>query len=123
MLRLTLSQGEYFTVDGRIVVQLHRVEGGRAHVAVQAPREIPIVRGEVLERAGGKRPDGLINATGSARRGKWVFWDQSRADAARSIRNALGRIETDANRAELEAIRAQLERLCGDGRGEDAEAV
>ena len=122
MLRLTLSQGEYFTVDGGIVVQLSRVEGGRAHVAVQAPREIPIVRGEVLERAGGKRPDGLISAPAGAPRGKWVFWDQSKADGLRGIRNALGRIETDANRDELEAIRAQLERICGEGRGEDAEA-
>ena len=53
MLQLTLTPGEYFTVDGKIIIQLHRVEGERAHVAIEAPREVPVVRGAVLERQGG----------------------------------------------------------------------
>ena len=47
MLKLTLLPDEYLTVNGDIVVQLLRVAGGRADVAVEAPREMPIVRGAV----------------------------------------------------------------------------
>lgn len=59
MLRLSLTPGEYFTVNGEIVIQVTRVDGDRVHVAVEAPREMPIVRGAVLEREGGRRPEAL----------------------------------------------------------------
>ena len=48
MLKLTLLPDEYVTINGDIVVQLCRVAGGRADVAVHADRSVPIVRGEVL---------------------------------------------------------------------------
>ena len=56
MLKLTLLPDEYVTINGDIVVQLCRVAGGRADVAVHADRSVPIVRGTVLERSGGQRP-------------------------------------------------------------------
>jgi len=56
MLKLTLLPGEYLTIGEGIVVQLAQSENGRAELAVQAPREVPILRGEVLERSGGQRP-------------------------------------------------------------------
>ena len=56
MLRLTLTPGDYFTINGNIVVQLHRLEGERSLIAVEAPKEMRIVRGAVLEREGGQRP-------------------------------------------------------------------
>ena len=56
MLKLTLLPDEYLTINGDIVVQLKRVAGGRADVAVDAPREMPVVRGTLLERQGGERP-------------------------------------------------------------------
>ncbi len=56
MLKLTLLPGEYLTIGGGIVVQLSQAESGRAELAVHAPREVPILRGEVLERGGGQRP-------------------------------------------------------------------
>ena len=56
MLKLTLLPEEYLTIDDKIVVQLIRVAGGRADVAIEAPRELPVVRGTVLERTGGRRP-------------------------------------------------------------------
>ena len=55
MLKLTLLPDEYLTINGDIVVQLKRVAGGRADVAVDAPREMPVVRGTLLERQGGER--------------------------------------------------------------------
>ena len=59
MLKISLTQGEYLTIGGDIVVQLYRSEGGRSYLAIDAPREIPIVRGAVLEREGGRRPQRL----------------------------------------------------------------
>ena len=56
MLKLTLTPGQYLTVNGDIVVQVSDVVGNHVELAVHADRSVPIVRGEVLERQGGKRP-------------------------------------------------------------------
>lgn len=58
MLSLQLKSGEYLTVGDDIVVQVFE-QGGAIRVAVKAPRELPILRGEVHERDG-QRPDGLL---------------------------------------------------------------
>ena len=50
MLKLTLLPHEYLMIGDSIVVQLSRVAGGRADLAIDAPRTVPIVRGVVLER-------------------------------------------------------------------------
>lgn len=55
MLSLQLKSGEYLTIGDNIVVQVFQT-GASFRVAVDAPREVPIVRGEVRERAG-ERPD------------------------------------------------------------------
>ena len=52
MLCLNLSPGEYMTIGENVVVQLDRISGDRCKLVVEAPREIPILRGEVLERQG-----------------------------------------------------------------------
>ena len=57
MLCISLNPGEYFTVGDEVVVQYDRLSGGQVHLTIHAPREVPILRGEVLERSGGKRPD------------------------------------------------------------------
>jgi len=58
MLSLQLKSGEYLTIGSDIAVQIFEQSGSSFRVSVQAPREIPILRGEVLERTE-KRPDGL----------------------------------------------------------------
>ena len=107
MLQLTLTPGDYFVVNGTIIVQVHRVEGGRAHVAVEAPREIPIVRGAVLERQGGERPACLLPVPEQSRRYQWTLWDQEKEDTVRALRNLLDRLEGP----EAEKLRLRLERL------------
>ena len=107
MLQLTLAPGEYFTVNGDIVVQVHRVEGGRVHVAVEAPREVPILRGAVLERRGGQRPACLLPVPEQSRRHQWVLWDQEKEDAVRAMGRLLDRLEGP----EADLLRTQLERL------------
>ena len=37
-------------------IRLDRLSDERVHLAIQAPRELPILRGNVLEREGGERP-------------------------------------------------------------------
>ena len=71
MLNLSLLPEEYLTINGNIVVQVSRVSGDRAYLSIDAPREVPIVRGTVLEREGGERPACLKRiSTGPANRMK-----------------------------------------------------
>ncbi len=52
MLKLSLAPGEYLTIGENVVVQVYRAENGRTYLAIDAPREVPIVRGAVREREG-----------------------------------------------------------------------
>lgn len=61
MLKLALTPGEYIAINDNVIVQLCRSTGGRAFLAITAPKEVPIVRGAVLEREGGQRPEGLAD--------------------------------------------------------------
>ena len=63
MLCLTLAQGEYLTIGTDVVVQFDRMSGDHCKLVIQAPREIPVLRGEVLERSGGQRPACVFGAT------------------------------------------------------------
>ena len=57
MLCITMRKVDYFLIGKDIVVQLDTLSGSRVHLTINAPKDVPIVRGEVLERNGGKRPD------------------------------------------------------------------
>ena len=61
MLNLNMYSGEYFTIGENIIVQIFRDSGGKFIVSIDAPRNIPIVRGEVLERQGAPRPARLLD--------------------------------------------------------------
>lgn len=56
MLKLSLAPGEYLTIGENVVVQVYRAESGRAYLAIDAPKEVPIVRGAVREREGASPP-------------------------------------------------------------------
>ncbi len=57
MLCLSLLPGEYLTIGDNVVVQVDRMVGDRCKLVINAPREVPVVRGAVLEREGGERPE------------------------------------------------------------------
>ena len=59
MLSLQLKDGEYLTIGEDIVIQVFA--NSTIRLAIQAPREVPIVRGEVLERSGEERPQCLLD--------------------------------------------------------------
>ena len=71
MLSLLLKSGEYLTIGEDIVVQVVEKSSGAFQVSIRAPREIPIVRGELLERAG-QRPEGFYQhkSTSRTKRGR-----------------------------------------------------
>ena len=85
MLCLNLTSGEYLTIGENVVVQLDRVSGDSCKLMIQAPREIPIVRGEVRERNGKERPGCVFDGP------RWhrneISWNRSKAQAL----NACGR--------------------------------
>ena len=65
MLSLLLKSGEYLTIGEDVVVQIMEKRRGVFQVSIQAPREIPIVRGDLLDRAG-QRPEGVYQGNTDA---------------------------------------------------------
>ena len=64
MLFLQLKSGEYLTIGENVAIQVFREKGNRIRVAVKAPSDLTVLRGEVLERNGETRPDGLVSDNG-----------------------------------------------------------
>lgn len=114
MLKLTLLPDEYLTVGDNIVVQLLRVSGGRADVAIEAPRAVPVVRGAVLERQGGKRPACLEPPPKKKARyyRDQVFrWNDDRERAVKAMRQVMDRLEQSGSADEAKLLRLQLDRI------------
>ncbi|MCI8916341.1 MAG: carbon storage regulator [Oscillospiraceae bacterium] len=59
MLFLQLKDKEYLTIGDDIVIQVFTNSAVR--VSVQAPRELTVLRGEVLERNGSQRPQAVFD--------------------------------------------------------------
>ena len=90
MLCITLLPNEYLTVGSDIVIQYDRLSGERVHLAIHAPREIPIIRGEVLERQGGRRPDCVTNM--APRHVRQLPWNSQKKQALAELRQTLARM-------------------------------
>lgn len=91
MLCIALKRGDYFTVGGETVVQFEHLSGERVHLAIHAPREIPILRGEVLERTGGARPSCIYD---TRRRGmKQLPWNYAKKAALAQLRQTLDQMD------------------------------
>ena len=107
MLCLNLNQGEYMTIGEDIVVQLYHISGDRCKLMVDAPKEITILRGEVLERGGGQRPGCVFDGPHWHR--KELIWNRSKAQALEAMRNLLGQM--DGGDGDVQALRRQLEHM------------
>lgn len=90
MLCITLLPNEYFTVGGDTVIQYDRLSGERVHLTIHAPREVPIVRGQVLESQGGKRPDCVMGR--SRRHVKQLLWNHQKKQALAELREVLAQM-------------------------------
>ena len=66
MLSLYLKDGEYLTIGDEIVVQVFT--NSTIRPSVKAPKDMTILRGEVLERNGNERPDCLLDPKAKKKR-------------------------------------------------------
>lgn len=107
MLCLNLNQGEYILIGEDVVVQMERIAGDRCRLMVQAPREVPVVRGKVLERGGGQRPGCVVDGPRFHRRD--IPWNHSKAQALAAMRKLLS--EMDGNDSNVQALRRQLSHM------------
>ncbi|NCE66398.1 carbon storage regulator [Pseudoflavonifractor sp. 524-17] len=107
MLCLGLNQGEYLTIGSDVVIQLDRITGDRCKLVIKAPREIPIVRGAVLERHGAERPDCVFDPPRYHKRE--IPWDRSKAQALAAMRALLRQM--DGRDDDVKALRRQLNHM------------
>ena len=114
MLKLSLCPEEYLTINGNIVVQLNRINGGRAYLSVEAAREIPIVRGNVLERKGASRPACLeapARRRTPPRRNQTFRWNDERDRAAQAMEQAIQQLEAQGQHDMARKLRTQLDHI------------
>lgn len=107
MLSLQLQTGDYMTIGDEVVVQLNHISGDRCKLTVQAPRDMTILRGEVLERTGGERPECVVD--GLYRHRREVFWNRSKSQALTAMRALLR--EMDDGDSNVRALRRQLDSI------------
>ena len=105
MLSLQLKTGDYMTIGGNVVVQLDRISGDRCKLMIQAPRDMTILRGEVLERTGGERPDCIVD--GPRRHRQEVLWNRNKSQVLAAMRRLLGQM--DSENTEVRTLRRQLD--------------
>ena len=109
MLFLQLKAGEYMTIGGNVVVQLNDVSGSRCKMMVDAPREIPVVRGELLERAGAERPECVMETSRQRWPGSGLSWNRNKAQALAAMRRLLSQM--DGGDDHVKDLRRQLDFL------------
>ena len=119
MLSLQLKSGEYITIGDDIVVQIFEQPGSSFRVAVKAPRELTILRGEVHERSG-DRPDGLHKRRPQSpsernynqrHREEWEEKREARSSVIRELvelTDNMGRLSDSDLRAKLFDLRTKL---------------
>lgn len=107
MLCLNLNQGEYLTIGKDVVVQLDHISGDRCKLVVHAPREVSILRGEVLERTGGQRPQCVYDSHRYHK--KEIIWDRSKAQALNAMRKLLSQM--DGRDGNVQTLRRQLNHM------------
>ena len=120
MLSLQLKSGEYITIGDDIAVQVFQQSGSSFRVAVKAPRELTILRGEVHERSG-DRPDGLHKRRPQSpsernynqkHRAEWEEKRETRSSALRELAELtdnMGRLSDSDLRAKLSDLREKLD--------------
>lgn len=109
MLFLQLKTGEYMTIGGNVIVQLNDISGSRCKLMIEAPREVPVVRGELLERAGAERPECVLETARQRWPGSGVSWNRNKTQALIAMRRLLA--EMDGGDDHVKDLRRQLDFL------------
>ncbi len=109
MLFLQLKTGEYMTIGGSVVVQLSDASSSHCKLMIEAPREIPVVRGELLERAGMERPECVAETSCRRRQGPDLAWNRNKTQALAAMRRLL--TQMDGGDSRVKDLRRQLDFL------------
>lgn len=109
MLFLQLKTGEYLTIGGSVVVQLSDASSSHCKLMIEAPREVPIVRGELLERAGESRPECVMEPARRRKPGPDLAWNRNKTQALNAMRRQLERMDSGDSR--IKDLRRQLDFL------------
>ncbi len=107
MLCLSLLPGEYLTIGEDVVLQYDYTSGDRCRLVIQAPREVPILRGAVLERDGKARPKCVFDKHHWYKRE--VPWDRSKAQSLNAMRKLL--YSMDGSSEDVKTLRRQLDHM------------
>ncbi len=107
MLCLSLLPGEYLTIGDNIVLQYEHTMGERCKLAVNAPREVTILRGEVRERSGEERPACVSEKKRWCRRE--LPWNRSKAQTLSAMRRLLSRM--DGKDEDVKTLRRQINHI------------
>ena len=120
MLTLRLKPGEYLVIGDDIAVQVFEKKRNYLEVAVEAPREVPVLRGEVYEQTNDRPAFLRENRTKSpSERAANIRRKETlarRADAAQQLNTFLDRLESQNPELEKEILtmREQVSRLNGE---------
>ena len=109
MLFLQLKTGEYMTIGDNVIVQMNDVSGNRCKLMIEAPREVPVVRGEVLERAGAERPECVMQTARQRRSEPGLSWNRNKTQALIAMRRLLAQM--DGGDDHVKNLRRQLDFL------------
>ncbi len=109
MLVLQLRTGEYMTIGDDVVIQVNDVSGDRCKLVIKAPREIPVIRGELLERSGAKRPECVMGSRRQHKPGPDLSWNRNKSQALIAMRRLLGQM--DSGDDNVKNLRRQLDFL------------
>ena len=109
MLFLQLKTGEYMTIGDNIIVQMSDVSGNRCKLMIEAPREVPVVRGEVLERNGAERPECVMETAHQRGSGVGLSWNRNKTQALIAMRRLLAQM--DGGDDHVKDLRRQLDFL------------
>ena len=102
MLFLQLKTGEYMTIGDNVVVQLNDASSNHCKLMIEAPREVPVVRGELLERAGEPRPECVIEVARQHSSGTGLTWNRNKTQALNAMRRLLNQMDgTDSRVRDL----------------------
>ena len=97
------------TIGGNVIVKLNDDSGSRWKQMIEAPREVPVVRGEVLERAGMERPECVMETARQRWSGSGLSWNRNKTQALLAMRRLLSQMDIGDDR--VKDLRRQLDFL------------
>ena len=107
MLSLMLKEGEYLTIGEDVVVQAFPDSKSRVRLAISAPKDVTILRGDLRERGGAERPD-CVRETRRRPRSEFS-WDRNKTQTLIAMRRLLGQM--DSGDDNVKNLRRQLDFL------------